>query len=282
MKARLTILFLLAICQYAFLNHCRGQVTSSVTSLLIDTIGQKTKATDTSAVWHDPEMVLVDSGTFVMGCTGGATADWFGRVEACQTNENPVHLVTLSSYKIGKNEVTQAEWRSIMGENPSHHKRCNQCPVEEVSWNEVQEFLEKLNETTGKHYQLPTEAQWEYAARGGQRSKGYLFAGSNEMAIVAWWGQKEIVTYPVGLKQPNELGIHDMTGNVWEWCSDWFGAYDMKAQTNPRGPLSGSAKIIRGGSGRHEDLIPRVYTRNYALPGEHSKGIGFRLVLAQD
>jgi len=252
-----------------------GQVQNATTN----GVTAQTAKSDSLPKFSVPEMILVDSGTFIMGCTGGHTEDWYGRVEDCQTNENPNHIVTLSSYKIGKFEVSQAGWKSLMGVNPSHHKDCDQCPVEEVSWNDVQEFLQKLNEQTGRHYQLPTEAQWEYAARGGKFSRGYLFAGSNEMPSVAWWGQKNIVTCPAGLKQPNELGIYDMSGNVWEWCSDWFADYDMISQTNPQGPLSGVARVVRGGSGRHEDVLPRVYTRNHVSPDECSNGIGFRLVL---
>lgn len=252
-----------------------GQVQNATTNA----VTAQTAKSDSLPKLSVPEMILVDSGTFVMGCTGGHTEDWYGRVEDCQTNENPNHIVTLSSYKIGKFEVSQAEWKSVMGVNPSQHKDCDQCPVEKVSWNDVQEFLQKLNEQTGRHYQLPTEAQWEYAARGGKFSRGYLFAGSNEMPSVAWWGQKNILTYPAGLKQPNELGIYDMSGNVWEWCSNWFADYNMIAQTNPQGPPSGAAKVIRGGSGRHEDHLPRVYTRTHVSPDECSNGIGFRLVL---
>jgi len=181
----------------------------------------------------EPEMVLVQGGTFRMG------SDEFG-------GSKPSHSVTLSSYYIGKYEVTQKEWRSVMGWNQSVFKG-NSLPVENVSWNDCQVFIKKLNAKTGKKYRLPTEAEWEFAARGGNKSQGYRYAGSNNLDDIAWYEKNTFFQpEPVGLKQPNELGLYDMTGNVQEWCNDYFGDYSSSAQTNPQGVESGSERVIRG------------------------------------
>ena len=149
-------------------------------------------------------MVYVEGGTFTMGCTSEQSD--------CNSYERPTHRVTLDGFWIGKYEVTQAQWEAVMGSNPSSFKDCGgNCPVETVSWNDVQEFLKKLNQMTGKNYRLPTEAQWEYAARGGSKSKGYKYSGSNSMDSVAWYdGNYSFETHAVGQKSPNELGIYDM------------------------------------------------------------------------
>ena len=140
------------------------------------------------------------------------------------SNEQPVHKVKLSNFEMGKYPITQAQWEAVMGANPSRFNTCDQCPVEKISWNDVQEFIEKLNEKyPGKNYRLPTEAEWEYAARGGNESKGNLYSGSSELGSVGWFSDNSNnKTHPVGKKQPNELGIYDMSGNVWEWCHDWY------------------------------------------------------------
>lgn len=175
------------------------------------------------------DMVWVEGGTFRMGATSEQGSDAWG-------GEKPVHSVTLSGYYIGKTEVTQALWKAVMGSNPSEFKGDN-LPVEQVSWDDCQEFIRKLNSLTGQHFRLPTEAEWEFACRGGNNSCGYKYSGSNDIDNVAWYfdnsGHK---THPVGTKAQNELGIYDMSGNVWEWCSDWYGNYSSGAQTNPKGP----------------------------------------------
>ena len=165
-------------------------------------------------------------------------------VEGGSFNMDKNYRVTLSNYYIGKYEVTQAQWRAVMGNNPSKFKG-DDLPIETVSWKDVQEFIGKLNQLTGKRYRLPTEAEWEFAARGGNQSKGYKYSGSDNYVEVAWTDSKK--TYPVGQKKPNELGIYDMSGNVIEWCYDFFGKYPKGEQINPKGASSGNEHILRGG-----------------------------------
>jgi len=185
-------------------------------------------------------MVFVKGGTFMMGATSEQGSD------VC-SNEEPAHQVTLSDFYIGKHEVTQAQWKAVMGSNPSHFKGDN-LPVERVSWKDCQTFIRKLNELTGLRFRLPTEAEWEYTARGGNRSRGYKYSGGDDLGSVGWYyGNSGNKTHPVGQKRANELGLHDMSGNVCEWCSDWYGDYSSFSQTNPTGPVSGKYRVIRGG-----------------------------------
>ena len=168
-----------------------------------------------------------------------------------------------------------------MGSNPSFYKGGNN-PVDQVSWDDIQEFLSKLNSLTGQTFKLPTEAQWEYAARGGNKSRGYKYSGSNDINDVAWCdGNSDNKTHSVATKQPNELGIYDMSGNVWEWCSDWFGKYDSFSQTDPRGAYSGSRRVDRGGCDWYGVKYCRVSNRDGYAPGSRDSLIGFRLALAQ-
>ena len=165
-----------------------------------------------------------------------------------------------------------------MGNNPSHFSGCDQCPVERVSWEDVQEFLRRLNARTGQNYRLPTEAEWEFAARGGNNSRGYQYAGSNNLGDVAWYKENAGgKTHPVSQKSPNELGLYDMSGNVWEWCQDWFGLYSSSAQTNPTGPSTGSSRIFRGGSWNLDPQSCRVDLRDDYDPGIRYSYVGFRL-----
>ena len=221
----------------------------------------------------DIAMVYVSGGTFTMGATSEQGSDAFNR-------EKPAHSVTLSGYYIGKYEVTQELWEAVMGSNPSRFKGDN-LPVECVSWNDVQEFLRKLNAMTGKRYRLPTEAEWEFAARGGNSSRGYKYSGSNSLGSVAWYdGNSGSRTHAVGTKSPNELGIYDMSGNVWEWCQDWYGSYSSSSQRNPKGPNSGSYRVYRGGSWYFNARYCRVSYRNYFTPDFwNNLHLGFRLAL---
>ncbi len=220
------------------------------------------------------EMVHVEGGTFRMGATEEQGEDAFDR-------EKPVHRVTLSSYLIGKHEVTQGLWEEVMGSNPSYNKQGGDYPVECVSWDDCQEFIEKLNARTGMEFRLPTEAEWEYAARGGDRSKGYKYAGSNNLNEAGWYdGNSGNHTHPVGRKKPNELGLYDMSGNVVEWCEDRFGAYSNEAQTNPTGPQSGGSRVLRGGSYWYDAGDCRVSDRSGSVPGLRRGRRGLRLVLS--
>lgn len=217
-------------------------------------------------------MIAVKGGTFTMGATaeqGSDVYDW----------EKPTHQVTLSDYMIGETEVTQELWKAVMGSNPSNFSGTN-LPVEQVSWDDCQTFITKLNQLTGKNFRLPTEAEWEYAARGGQKSRGYKYAGSNTLSDVAWYGDNSsFKTHPVKQKQANELGLYDICGNVWEWCQNWYGSYSSNAQTNPTGPSSGSGRVYRGGSWVSSASSCRVANRSYDSPGFRSNYLGFRVVL---
>ena len=221
-----------------------------------------------TAVWEKYliEMVYVQGGTFDMGSN-------------IENVEKPIHQVTLGDYYIGKYEVTQAQWIEIMGNNPSFFKGDN-LPVENVSWEDIQEFITRLNEKTGRTYRLPTEAEWEYAARGGNKSQGYLYSGSNNLDDVVWYERNSnYKTHPVGQKQANELGIYDMSGNISEWCNDWYGPYSSSSQTNPTGPSSGSYPIYRGGDFAGDKRYCRVAFRSYSSPGSRFDFLGFRLSL---
>lgn len=216
-------------------------------------------------------MVYVEGGTFTMGATSEQGDD-------ANDDEKPTRDVTLSSFNIGKYEVTQAQWEAVMGSNPSQFKGEN-LPVESVSWDDCQEFIGKLNKLTGMSFRLPTEAEWEYAARGG-RSGGCKYSGSDNIDDVAWYdGNSGNESHAVGQKQANELGLYDMCGNVWEWCQDWHGNYGSSAQTNPTGPASGSFRVFRGGSWYYNAVHCRVSNRNRNLPTLRNSGIGLRLAL---
>ena len=218
------------------------------------------------------EMVEVRGGTFRMGATSEQGSDARG-------DEKPVHSVTLSGYYIGNTEVTQALWEAVMGSNPSRFKG-DDLPVEHVSWDDCQEFIRKLNSLTGEHFRLPTEAEWEFASRGGNNSRGYKHSGSNYIDNVAWyWDNSEFSTHPVATKLPNELGIYDMSGNVWEWCSDWYGKYSSGALTNPKGPYDGSDRVNRGGSWGNGASCCRSSIRTHVSPGYRSDYLGLRLSL---
>ena len=220
------------------------------------------------------EMVYVKGGTFTMGATAEQGSD-------ADSDEKPTHSVTVSDFYIGKYEVTQAQWRAIMGSNPSRFTGDNN-PVEQVTWNDVQEFIKKLNAQTGKKYRLPTEAEWEYAARGGNKSKGYRYSGSDSISDVAWYIDNARGTHPVGQKAPNELGIYDMSGNVWEWCQDWYGDYSSSSQTNPTGPSSGSDRVMRGSGWYYSARSCRISNRSFFGPDYRGSNCGFRLACSAE
>ena len=226
------------------------------------------------------EMVPVEGGTFTMG----ATAEQGGDVD---DDEKPAHEVTVSGFAIGKYPVTQALWEAVTGENPSRFEGDPSRPVERVSWEDCREFIEELNarlglpDASGRSFRLPTEAEWEYAARGGNRSRGYRYSGSDDIVEVAWYGRNSNgTTHPVGEKGPNELGVYDMSGNVWEWCGDWYGKYPSGAQVNPTGPSSGSGRVLRGGGWSNNARFCRVSNRISYQPVIRSDDDGLRLVLA--
>jgi sulfatase modifying factor 1 len=214
------------------------------------------------------EFVSVEGGTFQMGST-------------VSDDEKPIHSVTLNSFSIGKYEVTQKQWQSVMGNNPSNFKGDN-LPVEQVSWNDIQDFIEKLNQKEKTNaYRLPTEAEWEYAARGGNKSNGYTYSGSNSIDNVAWYSSNSgSTTHTVGTKQANELGVYDMSGNVWEWCNDWYEAnyYKNSAGSNPQGASTGSVRVLRGGSWDFFGINCRVADRGGSKPDNRFVNYGFRLV----
>ena len=223
-------------------------------------------------------LVFVQGGTFTMGCT-------LEQESVCYESEKPIHQVRLSSFYISKYEVTQALWREIMGDNPSKFKNCDSCPVETVSWNAVNQFIQKINQVkrvTGISFRLPTEAEWEYAARGGAQSRGYKYSGGNDPGEVGWYAENSSnPIYPVGQKKANELGLYDMSGNVMEWCSDWYGDYILESKNNPQGPTSGLYRVIRGGGSFNSQVVNRVSDRSYFDPVNGDYNIGFRLILSE-
>ena len=229
-------------------------------------------------------MIKVQGGTFTMGATAEQGSHGF-------ENDKPTHQVTLSDYYIGETEVTQELWQAVMGTtiqeqakkvyDTSSYGVGNSYPMYYISWDDCQTFITKLNQLTDKNFRLPTEAEWEYAARGGQKSRGYKYAGSNTLSDVAWYWEdnSSSKTHPVKQKQANELGLYDMSGNVWEWCQDWYGNYGSAAQTNPIGPWSGSYRVFRGGSWCSSASYCRVADRNNDSPDHRFNALGFRVVL---
>ena len=238
------------------------------------------------------KMVKVEGGMFSMGATPEQADDAFD-------DEEPVHSVTLSDYCIGETEVTQELWQAVMGSNPSYFKGNSQRPVENVSWDDCQEFIKKLNRLTGRSFRLPTEAEWEYAARGGKHGEKhvYKYSGSNNIDEVAWYWQNSGDKYlsgewngnridennckphPVKTKKANELGLYDMSGNVWEWCNDWYGDYQSSPQTNSKGPATGGYRVLRGGSWCYYGRCVRVSYRGSGDPDGRFSSNGLRLAL---
>ena len=225
------------------------------------------------------KMVDVEGGTFTMGATSEQGSDAYDY-------EKPAHQVTLSDYWIGETEVTEGLWKAVMGSNPSEYKKGDSYPVEYVTWNDCQTFIKKLNELTGETFRLPTEAEWEFAARGGTQSQDYKYSGGNTVGDVAWYwdnipsqssSNPNYGKQPVATKAANELGLYDMSGNVWEWCQDWYGSYSSAAQTNPTGPSTGSYRVSRGGSWSDYARHCRVSSRDNNTPSRRCSNLGLRL-----
>jgi len=230
--------------------------------------------------YRDPttgmEFIFVKGGCFEMG-------DTFGDGD---NDEKPPHEVCVGNFYMGKYEVTQGQWERIMGSNPSYFKSGSNYPVEQVSWNDVQEFIRRLNQQSGKRFRLPTEAEWEYAARsGGKREKWSGTSSEYELGEYAWYNKNSGGRpNPVGQKRPNGLGLYDMSGNVWEWCQDWYDEdyYSRRVRDNPKGPDSGSSRALRGGSWLYYPVSIRVSFRGRYVPSNRNNYFGFRLILSSD
>ena len=226
-------------------------------------------------------MVYVASGTFEMG----APPEAYYNVDHCR----PVHQVTLSEYYIGQTEVTQELWTAVMGSNPSYYAVSNQQPVHMINWTDCQTFIQKLNQLTGKNFRLPTEAEWEYAARGAEKTHGYDYAGGTreELNDICWNSSNSSTSdygyggQPVGMKRPNEIGLYDMSGNVEEWLNDYYSPYTEEAQVDPQGPATGTNRCVRGGSFSHNWWDLRVYERHACSPGDKLTFYGMRLAMSK-
>ncbi|MBQ3243670.1 MAG: formylglycine-generating enzyme family protein [Bacteroidaceae bacterium] len=264
-------IFILSLIAVAFSLSTFGQNTKPVVQ------DNSFKTLEFSVNGVSFKMVAVEGGTFQMGATS--------EQQDPDSDEKPVHSVTLSSYYIGETEVTQALWEAVMGRNPSLLKG-KENPVERVSYEDCVRFVNKLNSLlsdqlpSGRKFRLPTEAEWEFAARGGNRSRGYQYSGSNTLSSVAWyWDNGNKITHPVKQKQANELGLYDMSGNVLEWCYDWKGNYSSSSQTNPKGPSTGSLRVLRGGSWIINAQYCRVANRGNYSPDNRYVDFGLRLAL---
>ena len=228
------------------------------------------------------KMIWVEGGTFTMGATAEQSNGY-----TPESDEKPTHSVTLSSYAIGETEVTQAMWEAVTGYSPTSdgnswtqtYGQGDSYPAYYISYEDVQSFITKLNSLTGKKFRMPTEAEWEFAARGGNKSNGYIFSGSNTIGDVAWYYSNSSKTHPVKTKAANELGIYDMSGNVWEWCSDWYGSYSSTSQSNPAGPTIGTYRVFRGGGWDGNATDCRCASRYSISPSYRDNFLGFRLAL---
>ncbi len=223
------------------------------------------------------EMVWVEGGSFTMGSNATPKG-----VKLTYALARPEHRVTVDGYFIGRYEVTQGLWQAVMGENPSKFKGSANLPVESVSWTEAQEFAMRLSQMTGRRFRLPSEAEWEYAARGGSKSQRNPYAGCNRNQLDnhGWYCvNSDGATHAVGQLQPNELGLYDMSGNVAEWCQDWVEAYTSEEQTNPRGPRQGENRVLRGGHYNSTSAACTVYDRGWYLPSGKYELYGLRIVM---
>ena len=247
-----------------------GDGTDSVSDSLSQLVSYSNGELNVNSVTY--KMVSVAGGTFTMGATSEMKGAW--------EHELPTHKVTLSGFSIGQTEVTQALWKAVMENNPSHFDGDN-LPVECVSWDDCNAFLSKLDSMTGKNFRFPTEAEWEFAARGGNNSNHTPYSGSGNINDIAWHkGNSGSKTHPVAQMNANELGIYDMCGNVWEWCSDWYGDYSDKAQTNPLGAHKGTLRVLRGGDFNSDARYCRSSYRTGNKPDFRYNGFGFRICLS--
>jgi sulfatase modifying factor 1 len=238
------------------------------------TIVPSKKGPEAGETWTDPitgmEFVWIKGGEFLMGCGVSDTE--------CQDNEKPAHTVRVDGFWMGKYEVTQAQWQKIMGENPSNFKGDTR-PVEQVSWNDAQEFIEQLNSRSGMTFRLPTEAEWEYAARAGTQTVYSFGDDANKLGEYAWYCENSgNQTHSVGQRKPSAWGLYDMHGNVWELCQDWYGPYARTPATDPRGPDSGSVRVVRGGSWIGSAVSCRSASRGRVAPDDRIGRVGFRLL----
>ena len=218
-------------------------------------------------------LIKVEGGTFQMGGTP--------EQKKAKTDEYPVHRVTLSDYYIGETEVTNELWTAVMGTNPSVNFLQPDQPVNSVTWHDCQKFVNRLSSLTGLRFSLPTEAQWEYAARGGKHSRGYQFAGSDRLKQVGWYEKNSGNVKPVKQLLPNELGLYDMSGNVWEWCADWYGLYKAQPVEDPRGMASGTERVYRGGGAAETETLARVSFRYQNNPNTKVNTLGLRVVMQE-
>jgi len=220
------------------------------------------------AIQNEPLFKKLEENGYIIDPSKKQNTQKEKEAEGANTERMAPEMVTVGDFSIGKYEVTQSQWLAVMGSNPSLNKGCDNCPVENVSWNDVQDFLKKLNSMTGKNYRLPTEAEWEYAAKGGSHTHGYEYAGSNNVDDVVWYGNNSgNKTHEVGQKQPNELGIYDMTGNVMEWCSDWHDASQQYL------------RAILGGSYSNDSGSCQLAFRGSLAPDSHGNDMGFRVAI---
>ncbi len=251
-----------------------GQMTINDITTLIDQVLDVNQTSQRYVAYGVPfTMVIVDGGTFRMGATSEQASE-------ANYDEYPVHQVTLSTYTIGQTQVTQELWEAVMGYNPSLGVINPQNPVENVSWFECQRFISDLNTLTGCQFRLPTEAEWEFAARGGNKSKHYKYSGSNNYDEVAWCElNSNDRTQPVGTKKANELGIYDMSGNVWEWCYDWWDMYSNASCVDPTGPETGTDRVCRGGCMEGHVRFCRIGYRQYYSPETARRDLGLRIAL---
>jgi len=256
---------------FSFLTMCNAQMNNARSK---KELNERDSLMAVSILNLDSNFVFVQGGAFEMGLPDASTVEG-GEIE------KPQHKVSIKSFYILKTPVTQALWYSVMDSNPSFHKNCYTCPVENISWDDAQTFINKLNALKKGHYRLPSEAEYEYAARGGNKSRNFNYSGSNEVNDVAWYtDNSKGQSHPVGEKKPNELNLIDMSGNIWEWCSDWYHMYYYKESPsdNPQGPVRGEKKVVRGGAWLSLDEGCMLTARGALMPAAKDKYTGFRIV----